>query len=71
MMKEQGAESIHVEFNVIKERHRNQLHERVEKLHRVVVEHLLKTAPCNHTRIITMKSCTVQRTVVTTLLVLS
>ena len=47
MMKEQGAESIHAEFNVIKERHRNLRHKRVERLRRVVIEHLLKTAPCN------------------------
>jgi hypothetical protein len=32
VMGEQGAESIHAEFNKIEQRHRNQRHDRVERL---------------------------------------
>ena len=45
VMGEQGAESIHAEFNRIEARHRNQRHNRVERLRRVVVEHLTRTNP--------------------------
>ena len=45
VMGEQGAESIHAEFNRIEQRHRNQRHDRVERLKRVVTEHLLKSLP--------------------------
>ena len=47
MMREQGAESIHAEFNTIQERHRNQRHDRVERLRRVLIEHLTKSSPQN------------------------
>ena len=47
MMGEQGAESIHAEFNTIEERHRNQRHDRVERLRRVLIEHLTKSSPQN------------------------
>ena len=50
MMGEQGAESIHAEFNSIEVRHRNLRHNRVERLRRVVSEHLVKSAP-RHTAI--------------------
>ena len=43
VMGEQGAESIHAEFNRIEVRHRNQRHDRVERLRRVVSEHLTKS----------------------------
>ena len=43
-MGEQGAESIHAEFEL---RHRNQRHDSVERLRRVVTEHLMKSSPCN------------------------
>ena len=45
VMGEQGAESIHAEFNAIEVRHRNLKHNRVERLRRVVTEHLIKSAP--------------------------
>ena len=47
MMGEQGAESIHAEFNAIEQCHRNQWHDRVERLRRVVMEHLTKSSPQN------------------------
>jgi Holliday junction resolvasome RuvABC endonuclease subunit len=47
VMGEQGAESIHAEFNRIELRHRNQRHDRVERLRRVVTEHLTKSFPRN------------------------
>ena len=47
MMGEQGAESIHAEFNAIEQRHRNRRHDRVERLRRVVMEHLTKSSPQN------------------------
>lgn len=45
LMGEQGAESIHAEFNRIEVRHRNQRHDPVERLRRVVTDHLLKSLP--------------------------
>ena len=42
VMGEQGAESIHAEFNRIEVRHRNHRHDRVEQLRRVVSEHRTK-----------------------------
>ena len=42
IMGEQGAESIHAEFNIIEQRHKNQRHDRVERLRRVVIEHITK-----------------------------
>ena len=45
MMGEQGAESIHAEFNLIEQQHKNQCHNRVERLRRVMVEHFVKNAP--------------------------
>ena len=45
VMGEQGAESIHAEFNRMEARHRNQRHNSVERLRRVVVEHLTRTNP--------------------------
>ena len=47
MIGEQGAESMHAEFNPIELRQRNQRHDRVEQLLRVVTEHLVKSSPCN------------------------
>ena len=47
LMGEQGAESIHAEFNRLEIRHRNQRHDRVERLRRVVTEHLTKSSPTN------------------------
>ena len=47
VMGEQGAETIHAEFNRIELRHRNQRHNRVERLRRVAVEHLTKSSPLN------------------------
>ena len=47
VMGEQGAESIHAEFNRIEICYRNQRHDRVERLRRVVVEHLSRTNPTN------------------------
>ena len=40
VMGEQGAESIHAEFNLIEVRHRNQCHDRAERLRQVMIEHL-------------------------------
>ena len=45
LMGGQGAESIHAEFNRIEVRHRNQRHDPVERLRRVVTDHLLKSLP--------------------------
>ena len=45
LMGEQGTESIHAEFNRIEVRHRNQRHDPVERLRRVVTDHLLKSLP--------------------------
>ena len=47
LMGEQGAESIHAEFNRLEIRHRNQRHDRVERLRRVVTGHLTKSSPTN------------------------
>ena len=42
-----GGTEIHAEFNVIEQCHRNQRHNRVERLRRVVMEHLTKSSPQN------------------------
>ena len=47
MIGEQVVESIHAEFDAVEQHHRNQWHDRVERLHWVVVEHLTKGSPQN------------------------
>ena len=45
--REEGAESIHAEFNAIEQGHKNQRHDRVERLCRGVVEHLTESSQQN------------------------
>ena len=46
-MGEQGAESIHANFNNIERSFRNMVHDRVDRLRCVVREHYLRIAPEN------------------------
>ena len=45
MMGEQGAESIHADFNQLERNHSNLKHHRVERLKRVVNDHLIRSSP--------------------------